>query len=119
MSATQSRLFLDLPDRNFVDLILNIAHRYTTCQHINNTEQGLPAPTSPHHRTGKIAQILPCIFPRSLARVSHCRLHFQDFQKTCRSHQDVLSPFGSDEKSCFPVIMVEKRLLSEACNWHP
>jgi hypothetical protein len=32
---------------------------------------------------------------------------------------DVLSPFGSDEKSCFPTIVVEKRILAEACNRHP
>jgi hypothetical protein len=47
----------------------------------------LPAPI-PHHRAGKIAEVLPCIFPRSLAEVSHCLLHFQDFQNTCRSHQN-------------------------------
>jgi len=32
---------------------------------------------------------------------------------------DVLYAFGSDEKSCFPIIMVEKKLLAEACNRHP
>jgi hypothetical protein len=32
---------------------------------------------------------------------------------------DVLSAFGSDEKSCFPIIMVEKRILAEACIRHP
>jgi hypothetical protein len=35
------------------------------------------------------------------------------------AQRTMISIFGTHEASCFPNIMVEKRLLSEVCNRHP
>jgi hypothetical protein len=60
MSATQSCLSLDLLEENCVDLIFNIAHRYSTSQHINilSRDSRHPAPITAPRMTAKAILIL-------------------------------------------------------------
>jgi hypothetical protein len=60
MSATQSWLWLDLPDKNCVDPFFNIAHRHSTCQHINilSMDSRHPAPITAPRMPAKAILIL-------------------------------------------------------------